>query len=205
MAASQLGLYNAALTRFVGERQLANLSENREPRRALDAVYADVLDECLEAGYWKHARRTVQLTASDSLTPAFGYTYVFDLPSDCLELYLVSDSPDMIMPLNRYVSENGFLRADSQVLYVTYISNSGSYGLAMSKLAPSFRRWVSAELAAAVAFRLTQSKDLAQEIKREAQMLKRKALSLDARDGPNPERVPGSWVQSRRRSGMYER
>ena len=89
MAASQLGLYNAALGRHLGERTLASLTENREPRRALDAVYSEVLDECLEAGYWKHARRTVQLTASNSMTPQFGYNYAFDVPADSVFLMKV--------------------------------------------------------------------------------------------------------------------
>lgn len=199
MAASQLGLYNAALGRHLGERTLASLTENREPRRALDAVYSEVLDECLEAGYWKHARRTVQLVASNSMTPQFGYNYAFDVPADCLQFYIISVAPDMKPPLNDWVFENGILRTRFDTIYMTYISSDPSYGLSLSKWAPSFGRWVAAELASAVAFRLTQSKETAEIVKRDAQKLRRAALSRDAMDGPNPERVTGTWVQSRRR------
>lgn len=202
MATSQLLLYNDALGGHLGERILANLSENREPRRFLDAVYSMVLDECIEGGYWKHARRTVQLTASNSLTPQFGYEWVFDVPSDCLQVYLVSLTPDGKPPLNDYVLENGFIRTHSEVIYLTYISNDASYGLSLTKWAPSFNRWVAAELAARICYRITQSKDLTDTIEKRAAKLKRRALSLDAREGPAPERPTGSWVQSRRRGGL---
>lgn len=202
MAASTLGLYNDALGSHLGERVLLNLSENREARRALDAVYSNVLDECIEGGYWKHARRMVQLTASNSLTPQFGYEWVFDVPADCLQVYLVSLTPDGKPPLNDYVLENGFIRSHSQVIYLTYISNDASYGLSLSKWSPAFNRWVGAELAARVAFRITQSQETTDRIEKRAAKLKRQALSLDAREGPSPERPTGSWVQSRRRGGL---
>lgn len=204
MTITQLGLYNEALSVHIGERTLASLTENREPRRVLDSVYADVLDDCIEAGYWKHARRTVELTANTGLSPDFGYEYAFDIPSDCLQFYIIGVTEDLRPPLNDYVNENGYLRTRFDTIYMTYISNDATYGLSMAKWAPSFRRWVAAELAARVAMRITQSVETTAMIEKRAGKLKRIALSKDALDGPNPEKMTGSWVQARRRGGMYD-
>lgn len=203
MTASTLGLYNRALG-FLGERKLTSLVEAREPRRALDDVYADVLDECLEAGPWKHARRTVQLTASNSVTPAFGYEYAFDVPADLLEIYLLTAAPNG-PPMNDWVNEAGFIRAHFDTLYLTYVSNDASYGVKFSAWSPAFARYVGAALGARICMRITQSADKTQLAEKAEERYRRAALSLDARDGP-PGQIPtGTWVLSRRHGGFFNR
>lgn len=196
MSTSQLQLYNTALG-HLGERQLASLSENREPRRVLDNYYSMVVDECIEAGYWRAARRTVQLSASNSVTPAFGYQYAFDLPADCLQIYLVTASAPPAPPLNDWANEAGFLRAALSTLFVTYISNDASYGLTLSRWAPSFARWVAAELAARACMKITASDNATERMDKLALRYKRLALSNDAREGPSPRLPTGTWALSR--------
>ena len=75
---TQLFIYNEALG-HLGERQLASLSEPREPRRVLDSYWSDVVGYCLSQGLWKFARRTIQVDNSSSLTPQFGFDYFFPL------------------------------------------------------------------------------------------------------------------------------
>ena len=75
---TQLFIYNEALG-HLGERQLASLSEPREPRRVLDSYWSDVVGYCLSQGLWKFARRTIQVDNSSSLTPQFGFNYFFPL------------------------------------------------------------------------------------------------------------------------------
>src|ERR1700724_1414124 len=71
---TQLFIYNEALG-HLGERQLASLSEPREPRRVLDSYWSDVVGFCLSQGLWKFAKRTILIDNSSSLTPQFGYNY----------------------------------------------------------------------------------------------------------------------------------
>ena len=79
---SKLSIYNGALT-IIGERKLASLTENREPRYKLDEIWDnDMIDRCLQMGQWKFAKRTVELTASPSVTPSFGFQYAFEQPAD---------------------------------------------------------------------------------------------------------------------------
>ena len=78
---TQLDLYNGALLQ-VGERFLASLTEQREPRRLLDQVWAaNGVKTCLEEGQWPFAMRTVQVDYDPSITPTFGYARVFQKPT----------------------------------------------------------------------------------------------------------------------------
>ena len=199
MTADILGLYNDALT-HLGERRLVSLTENREPRRKLDAVYAFVLDECLQSGYWKHARRTIKMTNA-SVVPAFGYSYAYDLPVDFLQIYLVSQSPDGSPPLNDWIIETGYLRANFETLHMTYISNSNGFGASFDHWSPLFARWVGMCLAERIAFSISQDERLADRLEKRAMRYKRSALSRDAASAPPRSQPVGSWVTSRHRTG----
>ena len=67
---SQLSIYNGALS-ILGERKLASLTENREPRYKLDDVWGnDLIRRVLQMGQWNFAKRTIELDASPSVTPS---------------------------------------------------------------------------------------------------------------------------------------
>ena len=86
MAVSQLSLYNGALT-ILGERKLSSLTENRETQYKLTDIWDnDAVNRCLQMGQWNFAMRAVQLDASPSVTPSFGYQYAFDKPTDYIRL-----------------------------------------------------------------------------------------------------------------------
>jgi hypothetical protein len=95
---SQLFIYNEALG-HLGERRLANLSENREPRRVLDSYWPDTVAYCLSQGLWKFARRTVRADSDASMTPQFGFNFMFAIPVDFVRVIVVSTSPNMDPPL----------------------------------------------------------------------------------------------------------
>ena len=79
---SKLTIYNGALA-VVGDRKLASLSENREPRFKLDDIWDnEIIDRVLQMGQWNFAKRTVALSASPSVSPSFGYQFAFDKPVD---------------------------------------------------------------------------------------------------------------------------
>ncbi len=82
MAATRLKIYNGALMRC-GERALANLTENREPRRLLDTVWQDNgVRYCLEQAQWKFAMRASHFTYDPTVSPSFGYAHGFAKPTD---------------------------------------------------------------------------------------------------------------------------
>ena len=78
----KLSIYNGALL-FIGERQLATLTDNVESRRLLDGAWdRDGIETVLEQGQWNFAMRTSKFEYSPSITPAFGHTRAFEKPSD---------------------------------------------------------------------------------------------------------------------------
>lgn len=79
---TQLDIYNGALL-HCGERFLASLTEQREPRRLLDRVWSsNGVKTCLEQGQWNFAMRTIQIDYDPSIAPSFGYARAFQKPND---------------------------------------------------------------------------------------------------------------------------
>ena len=83
MSYSDSQIANVALT-MLGSQRIAILSEDSEPARRVNAVYDILRDELLMEHPWTFAvERTSLAQLSD--TPAFGYSYQYQLPSDCLK------------------------------------------------------------------------------------------------------------------------
>lgn len=195
--ATQLGLYNAALTE-VGDRALASLDENREPRRVLDTVYADTVRDCLEQGQWNFALRSVRLDADDDVTPAFGFAHVFDKPDDWVRTAGLSASETFAPPLARYHDEAGVWAADMTPIYVRYVSSGGAYGFNLAGWPRSFARLAELSLALRVAKRLTQSGTLTGRLTRDVREALKVALNRDAMNEAPPRlRPPGAWTRAR--------
>lgn len=194
----RLSLYNGALLEL-GERPLASLSENREPRRLLDAVWqTDAVNLCLGAGQWKFAVRTAQLAPSTSLEPDFGYTHAYEMPSDHLRTTGLYSDEYQKSPLLNYRQEAGYWFADVEPIYVSYISNATLYGGALSRWPAEFVRYVEAYLASRIVNKLTQDKQEWERVYRLVQLRLREAASSDAMEGPTVFLPEGNWLASRR-------
>ena len=153
--ASRLGIYNDALG-MIGERELANLTENREPRRKLDSVWnRGFVDFVLSRGYWNFATRTLKLDFSTSITPAFGYLRAFDHPTDYIRLVSISEDEYFNDVLNRYVDEGAYWYADGDILYIRYVSNDASFGGDLSKWPEQFAEYAASHMAVKALPRLT--------------------------------------------------
>lgn len=194
---TKLLIFNGAL-RMCGERKLASLSENRQPRHLLDDEWADgAVDYCLGAGQWKFAKRTVEIASSVGVTPAFGYTKAFAIPDDFIRTAALCSDPYLRVPLLAYSQEQAYWFADVDPIYVSYISNDASYGGDMSLWPQEFVLFVQAYLAGKIVTALTQDK----EQRKQSLGLERKYLleakSSDAMEGPTMFPPPGSWVQAR--------
>lgn len=203
--ASKLSVYNGAL-REVGERKLASLSENREPRRVLDSIWDDdALKTCLAAGQWNFASNTIELTYSPSIDPAFGFTYAFDKPDDWVRTTGVWADEDLQTPLLHYKDEGDYWYADLDVIYVSYVDSGTSYGGDYSKWPANFTRYVETWLAARICMSLTQNQSKRDNLERDAEVWLVKAKSTDAMDEATKFMPEGTWSRSRRGRGNRER
>jgi hypothetical protein len=201
VAATKLGLYNAAL-RILGERKLASLSENRQPRRDLDDAWGDgstngAVRYCLEMGQWTFATRAAQIDYSPSVTPDFGYRYAFDHPTDFVRTVAVCQDEYFTTPLLQYVDERAYWYAPLQTIYVKYVSNHATYGADLSLWPESFVKVVEAYLAKEVAANVTGKDDKVRLANALWEREEKKARSIDAMNKPTVFPPAGSWVRSR--------
>ncbi len=196
MGASRLGIYNKAL-RFLEERKLVSLTENRESRRYLDDEFDDNNHYCLGQGYWNHAIRMVMLDADTTEIPNFGPAYAFRKPADCDHTFQISDNEGFNPLLRGFTDQNGFWFANITPIYVKYVSNSPDYGLNLGMWAQSFTEYVAARLAFLCAPRLKQDLNKVAAIEKQMKRAKAEALSTDAQDNPPGEVPYGTWVMSR--------
>ena len=85
-------IVNRALLKL-GQETVIDLTEDNERARAANALYNSVRDTLLSTYRWNFATKRVELEACE-LTPAFGYKYQYDLPSDFLRLISLPDAPN---------------------------------------------------------------------------------------------------------------
>lgn len=193
----RLALYNGALLEL-GERKLASLSENREPRRLLDDVWAGGLVAfCLRAGQWRFATRTVQLAPETSIEPDFGYRKAYERPEDWLRTVGVYSDEYGNNPLLQYRQEQNFWFADIEPLYVSYISSDPAYGGNLAEWPPEFTEYVQAYLASRIVQKLTQDKAERARVEKLVKDRRLVAASQEAMEGPTSFTPSGSWVSAR--------
>lgn len=193
---TRLALYKIAL-RAVGERTIASLNENREPRRLLDEVWnAGAVRYFLEQGLWNHAIRTSQIDSSSSVSTAFGYSFAFDLPSDFVRLVQISAGEYFDLPLVRYEIETAFIYADVDPIYVRYVSNHGDFGSDLSLWPESFTLWAGYWLATQIAPALKNDIDM-EVLEKRTKKLLIDARSKDAQQEPPRWPPLSSWANAR--------
>lgn len=197
MTTSRLSLYNGAL-RLLGERQLASITENREPRRMLDAAWDDgAVNAALEAGQWLFACRSMQYVYSPSVEPPWGYRRAFNKPDDFVRTMAVCTDEYFNCPLTQYSDEVGYWFADYDVLYIKYVSNDPVYGGDMARWPESFVGYLEAILARDIAMPLKQNKQARDDMIAIAAQALVDAKSQNAMAGPAKFPPPGGWVAAR--------
>lgn len=194
---SRLTIYNGAL-RLLGERQLASLTENREPRRILDASWDDnVVQRALEAGQWLFACRSMRYDYSPSVQPEWGYRRAFNKPEDFVRTMAVCTDEYFNCPLTQYADEVGYWFAELDTLYIRYVSNDAAYGMDMARWPQSFVKYLQAVLASEVAMPLKENESLRDKMLKLAEMTLVEAKSQNAMADPAKFMPAGSWVRSR--------
>lgn len=195
---TKLTLYNGALL-HVGERSLAALTDQSEPRRLLDVVYDNGgIKHCLEQAQWHFAMRTTQVDYDASIEPGFGYRRAFSKPSDWVLTSGLCQDEFMNVPLTQYRDEAGYWYADIDPIYVSYVSNDTNYGMDMNKWPETFREFVEAHFASRIVLKLTNNIERTKEIHDLRKEKLRTAKNKAAMAEPTSFPAAGSWTNARR-------
>ncbi len=203
----RLSLYNGALL-DIGERELASLSENREPRRVLNQVWNEgAVDYILGLGQWKFAIRTVQMAPETSIEPEFGYQKAYAIPADHVRTTAVYADEYGNVPLTAYRREAGYIFTDIEPIYLGYVSNDVSYGGDLSTWPMEVVQAMQLYLAHRIVWRLTQNQEKTDRIEKAFRKMERDAKSSDAQEDPTKFPPMGSFTRARvgRTSGRRDR
>lgn len=201
MTATRLTIYNDALL-LAGERALASLSENREPRYLLDQVWTnDGVIACLEAGQWNFAMRTVRLDYDPAISPQYGYRRAFDKPTDWVLTSSLCSDEYFRVPLTSYVDEAGLWYCDLDTIYYRYVSSDTNYGLNLSGWPRTFTEFVAAHFAAKIVLKISNDEARLKTILAIREKLLLEAKNKALMSGPTLFPARGNWSQSRNRWG----
>lgn len=198
---AKLAVYNGALRRL-GSRQIASLTEAREPRRVLDSAWGadnDAVLTALERADWNFATRASQLTYETSITPGFGWTRAFAKPADLVRLTSLSDDAFFQRPLTdrEYVEEANYWYCGYDTVYVRYVSSNTNYGLDSGKWPSSFKDYLECWLAWTCCERITNSTTKKVDLARDMRDSLKAAKSIDAMAEGVKFPPRGSWAAAK--------
>lgn len=197
MVATVFSLFNGA-QRLLKDRQFtANefATNSRESVRILRGIWdGGARDECLQAGQWKFATRTVMVDADPGLTPDFGSQFGFLKPDDWVRTTGVWSDPGLRNPYKQYREEAGFWYGSLETMYVSYVSNDSQFGGDFSLWPPNFTYFVEAHLASKAVGPLTERGIEMQAVRKK---LLEDAQATDAMADPSKYPPQGSWTRAR--------
>lgn len=197
---TKLKLYNRALSHLSTIR-LNSLTENRKERYELDAVYDEVLQECLEAGNWKHAKRSSMLEYDSSIEPTFGYPNAFAKPDDYVRLLGLAEDENFKVEVSDWVDEGSTWYMNLQTVYVAYVSNDVSYGLNLGIYPENYAHFVGTRLALRSSLPISRDKFTRNDLISLSKEALATSKKLDAINEPVRTKPPGRLVTSRLGSG----
>jgi len=191
--ATELGLYTAVAVEL-GETRPASLTDGKVALETA-AVYSDVLAECLEAALWNFATRSAKMEADASIEPNFGFTEIFDKPSDWVRTAAFTTDEDFQNPIpdHGYRDEVGFWAANQSPVYVAWVSNDASYGGNLTIWPASYRRYVEVALADRICMAITQNNQDKSDLEVRLARAELKAKNKDAMNEGAKFRRRGSW------------
>ena len=191
--ASIVDICNGALNQL-GASTILSLTEDSKNARLCNARYTQVRDSVFRSHPWNCLQKRVQL-AADTATPAWGFTKQYTLPADCLRVLTILDQDsDYKIEGRKILTDNSSMK----ILYVARIEDPNEYDELL-------RETLSAALAADIAYGITSSNPLTQNMYNLFQDKLKEARFVDATEGQNTNPEKGlsdvvdtsTWLNSR--------
>lgn len=199
MASSDVAIANLALTKL-GELRIFDLTEDTKPAREVNAVYAMLRNKLQRRYAWRFCVKRTSLAASTT-APAFGYTYQYPLPADCLRVLQVGQyypAPDLSNLVGGSTAEYSIearqiLSNDSGPLAVRYLARIEDPTQFDAAFDEALASWVAYNVAEA----LTQSSSKREQALQDFQLAIRDAVLANAIENPPQTLADDTWVAAR--------
>lgn len=164
---------------------VAGMTELNDREFSIDVLTSNTFSLLDENGT-AHTAYTSAGTATK--IPAFGFSYWFTLPTDCLRVLRVADD------LYDYKIENGRLLYDSDTAELHYVSKVTD----PTVFDALFVECLSIALAIRISVKLSDNANLKESLKADLQMMMADARTTDAQDGGTPDGLyADAWTVSR--------
>lgn len=202
--ATDTELVNVALRKGGAAKRIADLTDSVGSAGIANDVLASERDDLLRSAVWNFSVTRVKLGRLSAL-PAFGWSYAYSLPSDCLRVVSVHDNSDgtgavpyriesVLQSDNSYVN---VIVSDASDIYLRYCRQITDPNL----MTASFRQVLILRMAKIFAISIAKSNPLFQALDGEEQRAYRQARSIDGIEDYPETRPEGSWATSRRAYG----
>lgn len=139
MYQSEAEICSAALV-LLGDEAITSLNDNNARARVCKLIWPMVLDDELSAHQWNCIKRRAQLSRL-AAAPAFGWSYQYQLPPDCLRVLEMED------PDEEFAVESGVLLCNNTTAKILYLSRSVLFGAYSAGLQSALVARMVAELA----------------------------------------------------------
>lgn len=145
MADSIVQICNNALIKL-GADTIISLSDNTKSARLCNKMYSILRDDLLRSHPWNFAIKRLGL-AKLSAAPSFGYTFQYQLPSDCLRVLKLSEHR------TEYRIEGRKLLTDSNDINLIYIKKEED----TTQYDANFSNVLALRIASEIAYNITNS------------------------------------------------
>jgi len=173
--ASVVQICNSALNQL-GAASITALTDNSKNARLCNERYAVVRDAVFRSHPWNSIIKRQQL-AQTTNTPAYGFSYEFALPSDCLR----------VLTINAYNSdykiEGRKILCNESSIKITYVAQETD----PNEMDVLLRETISAGLAADIAYAITANLQVSKLMQEKYQFKVSEAKHTDASEGYNTD------------------
>jgi len=177
--ASIVDICNGALNQL-GATTILSLTEDSKNARLCNSRYTQVRDALFRTHPWNCLQKRVEL-AADTTAPAWGFSYAYTLPADCLRLLRILDYDSNYKVEGRKVLSN---TETMKILYVGRVTDPNEYDELL-------RETLSASLGADIAFGVTSNNQTATNMYNLFKDKLRDARFVDSTEGQNVDQDLG--------------
>ena len=191
--ASVVDICNTALNQL-GASTILTLTEDSKNARLCNARYTQIRDAVFRSHPFNCLHKRVELSSSTT-TPAWGYSFQYDLPGDCLRLLRILDYDSDHKVEGRSILSNN---SSMKILYISRITDPNKYDELL-------RETLSAALGADIAYAVTSNNTTSQNMILSYQEKLKDARFVDSTEGQNVDQDlgmtdvidAGSFINSR--------
>jgi len=177
--ASIVGICNGALNQL-GATTILSLTEDSKNARLCNSRFTQVRDALFRTHPWNCLQKRIQI-AADSTAPAWGFSFAYTLPADCLRLLKILDYDSNYKVEGRKILSN---TSSMKILYISRVTDPNEYDELL-------RETLSASLSADIAFAVTSNNTTSQNMYQLYQEKLKDARFVDSTEGQNVDQDLG--------------